>query len=67
METICWSNCKSYRESEYVIVGLNDESHSHAKRKGTSSAPDRIRKISNERDTYIENNLFNLEKKNLNN
>jgi agmatinase len=60
METICWSNCKSYRESEYVIVGLNDESHSHAKRKGTSSAPDRIRKISNERDTYIENNQESL-------
>lgn len=60
METICWSNCKSYRESEYVIVGLNDESHSHSKRKGTSSAPDRIRKISNERDTYIENNQESL-------
>lgn len=60
METLCWSNCKSYRESEYVIVGLDDESHSHAIRKGTSSAPDRIRKISKERDTYIENNLESL-------
>ena len=60
METICWSNCNSYRESEFVVIGLTDESHSHSKRKGTSNAPDRIRKISNERDTYIENNKISL-------
>jgi len=60
METLCWSNSNSYKESEYVIVGLNDESHSHSLRKGTSKAPDRIRKISKERDTYIENNLESL-------
>ncbi|MDA0755785.1 MAG: arginase family protein [Crenarchaeota archaeon] len=60
METLCWSNCKSYQESEYVILGLDDESHSHSIRKGTSSAPDRIRKISNERDVYIENNQKSL-------
>jgi len=60
METLCWSNSNSYRESEYVIVGLNDESHSHSLRKGTSQAPDRIRKISKERDVYIENNRESL-------
>jgi len=60
METLCWSNCKSYLESEYVIVGLDDESQSHSIRKGTSSAPDRIRKISRERDVYIENNRESL-------
>lgn len=60
METICWSNCNTYRESEYVIVGITDESHSHSMRKGTSNAPDRIRKISKERDVYIENNHESL-------
>ena len=60
METLCWSNCNSYRESEYVIVGISDESHSHSLRKGTSEAPDRIRKISRDRDVYIENNLESL-------
>ncbi|MCG3779054.1 MAG: arginase family protein [Candidatus Nitrosopumilus limneticus] len=60
MESICWSNCKSYGEAEYVILGLNDESQSHSLRKGTSSAPDRIRKISNERDVYIEKNIKSI-------
>ena len=60
METLCWSNCKTYREAEYVIVGLNDESHSHSLRKGTSSAPDRIRKVSRERDVYVENKIESL-------
>jgi len=60
METLCWSNCDSYRESEYVIVGLTDESHSHSMRKGTSKAPDIIRKISKQRDVYIENNQESL-------
>ncbi len=60
METLCWSNCNSYRESEYVIIGISDESHSHSLRKGTSEAPDRIRKISRDRDLYMENNLESL-------
>jgi len=53
--TLCWSNCDSYKQSDYVIVGLPDESHSHSLRKGTSKAPDRIRQISRERDVYVEN------------
>jgi agmatinase len=57
METISWSNCKTYRESEYVVLGLPDESHSHSLRSGTSNAPDRIRNISRERDVYVENNI----------
>ena len=54
MESLCWSNCKTYRESDYIIIGLPDESHSHSLRKGTSEAPDKIRKISRERDIYVE-------------
>lgn len=57
IETISWSNCKTYRESEYVVLGLPDESHLHSLRKGTSDAPDIIRKISRERDVYIKNNI----------
>jgi agmatinase len=60
METLCWSNCNSYRESEYVIIGISDESHSHSLRKGTSEAPDRIRKVSRDRDVYVENNKESL-------
>jgi len=55
-----WSNCNSYHESDYVFVGLPDESHSHSLRKGTSNAPDRVRKISCERDIYFEDNKGSL-------
>lgn len=51
-----WANCNSYEDADYVFVGLPDESHSHSLRKGTSHAPDRVRKISCERDIYFENN-----------
>jgi agmatinase len=58
METpyLSWANCNSFEESDYVFVGLPDESHSHSLRKGTSKAPDVVRKISLERDVYFENN-----------
>lgn len=39
-------------EAEFVIVGIPDESQSHALRKGTEEAPFRIRAISNLRDSY---------------
>ena len=55
-----WTNCTSYEQADYVFVGLPDESHSHSIRKGTSQAPDRIRKISCERDIYFENNKGSL-------
>ena len=52
MEKICWANTENFDESQFVIVGIPDESQSHALRKGTEDAPFRIRQISNERDSY---------------
>ncbi|MDH2907615.1 MAG: agmatinase [Candidatus Nitrosotalea sp.] len=49
---ICWANTDSFDEAEIVIVGIPDESKSHALRKGTSEAPHKIREISSIRDTY---------------
>lgn len=64
-KTLCWSNCDSYKQSDYVIIGLPDESHSHSLRKGTSKAPDRIRQISRERDVYVENGIESIAYTNL--
>lgn len=52
MEKICWANTEKLEDSEFVIVGIPDESQSHAIRQGTSDAPFRIREISNKRDSY---------------
>ena len=52
MEKICWANTENFNESEIVIVGIPDESQSHALRQGTKEAPFRIREISNIRDSY---------------
>lgn len=60
METLCWANSNSYKESEFVVIGIPDESHSHAIRKGTSKAPETIRRVSRERDVYTENNIKSL-------
>jgi len=49
---ICWANTDSFDEADIVIIGVPDESQSHALRKGSSEAPDWIRRISNLRDTY---------------
>lgn len=65
MDTICWANSNSYKESELVVIGIPDESHSHSIRKGTSKAPQTIRRISRERDVYIENNTKSLAYTNL--
>jgi len=43
-----------------VIIGIPDESKSHALRKGTSEAPDKIRQISSTRDTYSRDNTVSL-------
>jgi len=51
MEKICWEN-SNYENSQIVILGIPDESQSHSLRLGTSEAPDKIREISNLRDTY---------------
>ena len=52
MESICWTNCTSFEEAEVIVLGVPDESKSHALRKGTNKAPQRIRRISNIRDSY---------------
>lgn len=52
MEKICWANTENFDDAQFVVVGIPDESQSHALRKGTEEAPFAIRKISNERDSY---------------
>jgi agmatinase len=42
------SNARSAFEADVVIVGVPDESKSHAKRKGASKGPDSLRQASNE-------------------
>lgn len=49
---ICWANTEDFEESKIVILGIPDESQSHALRKGTSEAPHFIREISNLRDSF---------------
>ena len=46
------SNVDKVSEADIVIIGLPDESKSHAKRKGTSKAPDIIRHASNESEFF---------------
>ena len=58
--TICWANTDNFDEAEIVIVGIPDESKSHALRKGTSEAPHKIREISSIRDTYKRGNDISL-------
>ncbi len=58
--SICWANTDSFDEADIVIVGIPDESKSHALRKGTSEAPDKIREISSTRDTYFRDKTISL-------
>ncbi len=60
MEKICWANTDSFDDSEFVIVGIPDESQSHALRTGTEEAPMKIRQISNIRDSYTRNGKISL-------
>jgi len=55
MEKICWANTENFNDAGFVIVGIPDESQSHALRKGTEEAPMKIRQISNIRDSYERN------------
>lgn len=50
---ICWAN-SSYDDSDIVILGIPDESGSHAIFSGAAKAPDHIRKISIKNDIYVE-------------
>ena len=60
MEKICWANTNDFEESEFVVIGIPDESQSHALRKGTEEAPDKIRQISNIRDSFERNGKISL-------
>ena len=57
---ICWANTDNFDEADIVIVGIPDESKSHALRKGTSEAPHKIREISSIRDTYKRGDEISL-------
>ena len=60
MEKICWTNTDNFDDAEFVIVGIPDESQSHALRKGTEEAPFKIRQISNLRDSFERNGKISL-------
>jgi len=60
MEKICWANTDNFDEAEFVIVGIPDESQSHALRKGTEEAPFKIRQISNFRDSFERDGKISL-------
>lgn len=57
---ICWANTDNFDEANIVILGIPDESKSHALRKGASEAPDKIREISSIRDTYNKDGTISL-------
>ena len=60
MDKICWANTNNFDDSDFVIVGIPDESESHALRQGTEDAPDRIREISQKRDSYSRDDKTSL-------
>ena len=49
------SNVDDISKSDIVIIGVPDESKSHATRKGTSRGPDIIRIASNQSDFFKRN------------
>jgi agmatinase len=46
------SNANSMKDVDIVVIGVPDESKSHAKRRGTSRAPDVLRNASNESEFF---------------
>ena len=46
------SNVVKIEDADIVVIGVPDESRSHSKRKGTSRAPDFLRKASNESEFF---------------
>ncbi|MGI0082387.1 MAG: agmatinase [Nitrosopumilaceae archaeon] len=57
---LCWANTDSFDEAEIVVVGIPDESKSHALRRGASEAPEKIREISSIRDVYTRETGISL-------
>ena len=60
MEKICWANTDDLQESEFVIIGIPDETQSHSLRKGAKHAPQRIRQVSNLYDAYKRDGIITL-------
>jgi agmatinase len=60
MNKICWANTNNFDDANFVIVGVPDESRSHALRQGTEEAPYRIREISCKRDSYNRGGKISL-------
>lgn len=60
MEKICWANTDDFEQSEFVVIGIPDETQSHALRKGTEEAPFKIRQISNLRDSFERDGKITL-------
>jgi agmatinase len=46
------SNADSMKDVDIVVIGVPDESKSHAKRRGTSRGPDVLRNVSNESEFF---------------
>lgn len=46
------SNADTMKDVDIVVIGVPDESNSHAKRKGTSRAPDALRVASNDSEFF---------------
>jgi agmatinase len=46
------SNSDSMKDVDIVVIGVPDESKSHAKRRGTSRGPDVLRNVSNESEFF---------------
>ncbi len=57
---ICWANSLNFDSSDIIVIGIPDEMGSHASRKGSSLAPDTIRKISNQMDIYTHKKTTSL-------
>ncbi len=55
MVSLYHSNTDCISQADIVIIGVPDESKSHARRKGTSKGPDIIRIASNESDFFERN------------
>ncbi|AIC15053.1 putative agmatinase [Nitrososphaera viennensis EN76] len=47
------ANAKSFSDANIIVMGVPDESRSHATRKGTSTAPDTIRAASDESEFFV--------------
>jgi agmatinase len=60
MKKFCWANTDNFEQSKFVVIGIPDESQSHALRKGTEEAPFKIRQISNLHDSYKRDGKISL-------